>query len=364
MADLSPAQRAVLWTGLRPPDPPIEVAETDLASLCAWAQRERLGGLLWHAFSTGELRVDTAGERPEVPQRIVETHMAGLRASLAAEATAVLATRVLSDAGVDCVVFKGVANAHLDYPDPGMRQFFDADVLVRRRDLGVALDALLAAGFTREVPALRRWWELRYARAVPLRSPDGVELDLHAAIAEGYFGIMLDHDALIDGARAFVLGGSVCRSFPIESRIVASCHAVVLSRGPGLRNLRDFSQQILPDDQRWTDALATASESESVLARALAILGGFSIEHPSMRWARDHQPPARALRAIAYADQAHRDGWRADALSAIRTLAFRDKLLFAVGASWPRGRARRRGNRMVESDAGFRQPNRSQESKD
>ena len=116
-------------------------------------------------------------------------------------------------------------------PRPVVRTSYDADVLVSRADLGAAVEALTVAGCCRVAPPIRPAWERRFARAVVLVSPDGVEIDLHAAVVDGYFGVTLDHDRLRRDSVEVVLGGRPCRMLSPHGRFVATSYALVLARG-------------------------------------------------------------------------------------------------------------------------------------
>ncbi len=278
-------------------------------------------------------------------------HLAGLRGSLAAEATGVAAVAALADAGIEPTLFKGLANAHLDYDRPEQRTFFDADLLVSRREFAATVDILVAAGFTRTTPPLRERWEQRFARAIELRSPDGVELDLHASLATGYFGEILDHDALRDDAQANAgastvrLAGVDHRCFGPAGRLLISSYAIVLSRGPGIRLLRDLAQQLLVTGADWKHATRLAGDGESVLAGALLEMAGqLGITHEAIDWARTVTPSPAAARALAYARDAEHQGWSADARSTMLALGPVERIRFLTGIGLPsRANLRSRG---------------------
>jgi hypothetical protein len=328
----------------------VDVGTAELGELTAWAETERLDGLLWSALTTGRIRTPNAdGRHGEAVARAA--HLAGLRSSLAAEATGVAAVEVLTQAGIEPVVFKGVANAHLDYDRPEHRTFFDADLLVSRAEFADAVEVLVAAGFTRATPPLRERWERRFARAIELRSPDGVELDLHASLATGYFGEILDHDALRDDARTEArtstvhLAGVDHRCFGPAGRLLISSYAIVLSRGPGIRLVRDLAQQLLVTGADWQHAARLAGDGESVLATALLETAErLGIRHDAIEWARAVTPSPAAARALAYAGDAHQQGWSADARSTMLALGPIERIRFLGGVVLPsRANLRARG---------------------
>jgi hypothetical protein len=374
---LTPAQRAVATFGLAPtadsPDEhppgtagprttgpgttgsdPVEPDAAELGELITWAQTERLDGLLWSALTAGRIRTPSVGDRAvtEVEEALDgarDAHLSGLRSSLAAEATGVAAVAALTRAGIEPILFKGLANAHLDYDRPEHRTFFDADLLVERDEFAAAVEVLVAAGFTRATPPLRERWERRFARAIELRSPDGVEVDLHASLATGYFGEILDHDALRNeagpGASTVHLAGVDHRCFGPAGRLLISGYAIVLSRGPGIRLVRDLAQQLVVTGADWQHAVRLAGDGECVLAAALLETARqLGIHHDAVEWARTVTPSPAAARALAYAGDAHHQGWSADARSTMLALGPLERIRFLGGVVLPsRANLRARG---------------------
>jgi len=353
-ADLSAAQRTVLMSGLTAasidPRGSATVDERELGELVGWAAQERLDGLLWNALMSGELVVGGEHDADGAPRGVDddvqrdgrsyalarETHLTNLKASLAAEATAAVSITALRGAGIDAFLFKGLANAHLDYADPALRNFFDADLLVRRADLAEAIETLLAVGFTRAAPPLRKRWEHRFARAVELRSPEGVELDLHAALATGYFGEILDHDALRVEPESVGLGPAQCAAFGPAARLLISCYAIVLSRGPGLRLYRDLAQQLIGTEADWRAAARLAGDGDAVIAEALLRLNRrFGVDHEAVEWARGISPSPTARKALSYARAAEQQGWSADARSTMLALTPAERVRFVAGIIAP-----------------------------
>jgi hypothetical protein len=343
MTDLTAAQLAVVTSGLpldgvAPRVRGLTISARELDELVGWALGERLDGLLWNALHVGDLIVAPGDLEWDagVIDRARDGHLAGLRSSLAAEATGAHAVAVLKAVGVEPFLFKGLANAHLDYPDPAQRSFFDADLLVQRTDLGPAIDALLDAGFVRARPPLRRRWEHRFARAVEMRSPAGTELDLHASLATGYFGEILDHDVLRADRARVDFGGIECNAFGSAGRLMISSYAIVLSRGPGLRLLRDLAQQLLVTRADWEHSARLAGHGAVVLAEGiLRVSEQLRIDHESVDWATKVTAAPTARRALDYASDAEQQGWSADARSTLLALGPVDRLRFIAGVIAP-----------------------------
>ena len=130
------------------------------AATVSLAVSHRVQGLLAAALERNVIVADA-----ETTTAVLDAHLAALRTCLVAEETAVLAFDALHGAGVECRVLKGIAIAELDHDDPSHRVFGDADMLVARADYGGALDALSGAGFSRDEPPVRAWWERRFGKA-------------------------------------------------------------------------------------------------------------------------------------------------------------------------------------------------------
>lgn len=89
----------------------------------------------------------------------------------------------IADAGLPVLAIKGLASGAWLYAAPEDRGVSDADLLVRREDLGTVIDLLEARGFAfASEPTRSRWGFVSEASFQPLLSPDGaVNIDLHVA---------------------------------------------------------------------------------------------------------------------------------------------------------------------------------------
>ena len=297
----------------------------ELEGLVAWARDERLIGLLWAALQATELVIapDVDRERSDrLSSMVQEAVLSGLRSALAAEATGVAALEALRSGGIDAHACSRASRRPTSTTTiPPSRVFYDADLLVARRDLGSAVAVLSDAGFRRVSIAMRPSWERRFAAGGRIRYERGVELDLHAAIATGYFGQVLDHDLLRTDLASVHLGGGEYSAFGPTGRLVVSCYTIVLSRGPQLRLYADLARQLLVSGADWQLAARWAADGDCVIAEALRRLGVLlDIDHDAIDWAGTVVPSTTARRALDYAVRAERDGWSADARSALLAL--------------------------------------------
>ncbi|WCO65977.1 nucleotidyltransferase family protein [Iamia majanohamensis] len=212
------------------------------------AVRGRVVPALSAALRTGTLavphRVRVAVER--LDREVQET-------SLAIEETALHAQEVLVRAGVRPVVLKGLATAHLDHPGPHLRQMGDVDLLVGPADFAAAERSLLAAGFA----SMRRAGGSELTPAVPVRSPRGVEVDLHRLpTRRPYGGWWLERGEWPDLATCPPHGWAV---LPRADRLVHAVAHHVLSTGVH-RRLSSVADALAlwprtGTDEGWPDAV-------------------------------------------------------------------------------------------------------------
>ena len=348
------ARQLVLgWGLLAPRTGSVVLDEQQTEAVLGWALRERIDGVLWTVVADG--RLETTAEGAE---RVRDAHTTAQHLTLGCEAVAAEVAAILSNCGIQAWLLKGLAAGHLDYPHPELRSAVDADILVARADLVRATNALVGEGFTRAEPGLATWWEARFARAVVLRSRDGVEVDLHAALAAGYFGTKLDHGRLLAlGGDPIDLGGVATQGLAGPARLLSSAYAAVLSRGTRARLHRDLLQQLLVTGCDWEEAarLAAAGDGEPVLALALTQAAGavgYHGPHAALAWARTVVPSPRAERALQLASAGVESGWPADARSALLALRPADKARFLTGAAFPPAAHRRTRGRSVRQQLG------------
>ncbi|MEQ1704168.1 MAG: nucleotidyltransferase family protein, partial [Ilumatobacteraceae bacterium] len=315
---------------LSPGTGPVRAA--DEAALLDLAVSHRILGFLQEAVATSVLSASARFE-----QQVSEQHRLALRASLANERTAVTTSRLLAERGIASRALKGAAMAHLDYPDPALRTFGDADVLIPRSALPAALACLTAAHHRRQHPPVRGWWERRYGKAVVLFTPDGLELDLHLTLASGYYGLSLIDQELFEApGEAYELGGVTMTALAPQHRLLHAAYHSVLGGGSGLRALRDVAQLCHRADSTVTDAVNTVAGWRGTAVLATAIRRSWATlalpdDHPAARWAnavsigQDDERRLGAHRAEVV------DGWAAEGRDAAAALRLPDRLAYSAG---------------------------------
>jgi hypothetical protein len=278
---------------------------------------DRLGGLLSTAIDAGAIDADD-----EAAEIVTDIWYQQLLASVVVEALVVRTARVLDDAGVTWRLTKGAAVAHLDYPDPALRPFGDADVLVHPDHWQRAVDALVDAGCRRQRPEVHPGWDNRFGKGATLNSPEGLEIDLHRRFAIGRFGVRSHMDDLYAAGDSIELAGRRIPTLDGAGRLLHSCHHAALGGFRHYRAHRDVAQQLLVTGVHWQAAvdIATAWRVEAVVARAITdtwrVLG-LGLEHPAHTWASS----MRISRA---------DRWALDVFAAEKP--FREQALTAIGA--------------------------------
>ena len=314
------------------PDGPLIVDDAVVDQACA----HRVEGLLWRALDNGGVTAPEA-----VAARAHDAHLQALRTCLAVEEVAIVAAEALGDRGIAARVLKGIAMAHLDYENPQDRTFGDADLLIRRADVPAAMASLHAAGFTRALPAVRQTWERRFSKAVMMTAPNGYELDLHLALAGGYFGEVFQHQRLWQRSGALlIIAGRALTALDKEDRLVHACIHAVLGGNSGMRVRRDIAQLVLVAQADWQVSRhrAIVSGCDSVLAIGITqTWAALQLDpaHPALEWAAQMTVSPEQQRALVHYGQASGRGWAPEARSTLAALNWRDQTRFIAGLVAP-----------------------------
>ena len=241
------------------------------ADLLARTEREGIGGLLAAAVTQGALPV-TDPQRTRIGATVEGWRVHRERV----EAVLLDAVDVLERSGIRSIVLKGVAAAHVWYPDPGMRTFGDVDLLVGAGDFTRAADLLGAElGFFRAEPELRPGFDDRFGKEILLRGP-GADLDLHRMFVDGRYGLTMVLDDLWADPGAFMLGRRrLLVLAPRYAALHAAYSAVLGDWPPRFGPLRDLAQ-ILDTTEVTVDDLRDAArrwQAEAVVLAALERMG-------------------------------------------------------------------------------------------
>jgi hypothetical protein len=116
--------------------------------------------------------------------------------------------RAFAAAGIDAVVIKGGALAHIIYAELGLRPMEDLDILVARRQAGAAHALLLEMGFHAPLPA-SRFDRLQHHYPPAQRTLDEitVSVELHTAAFNLLMRDDLSMDNVMQPLRAYTVAG-------------------------------------------------------------------------------------------------------------------------------------------------------------
>lgn len=227
---------------------PLVLSDDEAMSLRTRCQMNRITPLLANALSLGLIEVgeeQAEGIRDELTQvmtTVVAIEDVGLRAY-----------DVLDSGGVDVRVTKGLATAHLDYSNPALRQFGDADLLVRPTHFDKALQLLAEADILQKFPLRGGRWEVQHS--VPLNA-GGLEIDLHHRLLHQAAGHLIARTDLFADPEEFEVGGRAIKALPAPLRLIQAAGQNVLSAGIDTKFSSDVDVMVLRRNADAAYALA------------------------------------------------------------------------------------------------------------
>jgi Uncharacterised nucleotidyltransferase len=302
------------------------------------ARWERIVPLLAQAVADGAL---PASE--EQWDEVAALDVQSMNGVIALEAALVGIAADLEQAGVRYRVLKGSAVAHLDYPDPGWREFGDIDLLIHPDHVELAIATLAEQGYARRFPEPRTGFDRRFTKSVSVADSNGQQLDLHRTLAAGGFGQRIIVDMLWSASPSeFLVAGRSLPALGPEERLLHACYHMVLGNAPPrLVPQRDLAQMLLTGNVAADQArlLAGAWQGEAVVAHAVTTAWQnlrLTGDVPLWAWAAEFVPRRRDRRELAratspnysYAAQA------VDSIMAIR--GSRARLAYVSAMAFPR----------------------------
>ncbi|CAN5652824.1 hypothetical protein BH10ACT1_BH10ACT1_08100 [soil metagenome] len=334
--------------GATQPRPPADDAEATV--LVQSAETARLLGPMLLAVDAGELELPAEAE-----DLLVERHRVNLLWSIHLEARLLEVRDWFARAGgVQHLVIKGPAVAHLDELDEGLRSFADIDLLVAGPDIDRAVAALVANGASRPWAERRPGYDRRFAKSVTLTCSDRVEVDVHRSLCDGVHGFRIPLHRLFASPDHFDLGGeSIAAPAPVHRLLHAAYHAVLGSHTPRLMSLRDIAGYLTRSDIDLGEVVAEAQRwrGEAVLATAVqATMATLRFEAPSWNTWAEGVEVAPADQSIIERQRTEGSGLGLGKLDAFRELdGLKDRLAYAKALIWPtRDHLRSRGMRRSE----------------
>ena len=248
-------------------DGPTASRGTDVVALLDHARSERAVPLLHLASLADREHWDA-----DALAQVHDAQLGVAMASVQIERAVLDVARELDDAGTTYALLKGVATAHLDYPDPAWRQFGDVDLLVSPRHLAEVRLVLERTGW-RQGYVLPQHHE-PFTHAVTFQGPTQIEIDLHQRIARRALGLLVPTDEILARRVPFTIAGQQLWALDEPCRFVHACLHMAAARGPYLRlsSVADvlLLSYYLEDDAASLMALADRWRVGSLVARAVS----------------------------------------------------------------------------------------------
>jgi hypothetical protein len=171
---------------------------------------------------------------------------------------------------ISALPFKGPVLADMLYGDITARDYCDLDILLRRQDIGKAVAALLAAGYTTDLPSDpgQRQAYLRTRYEIHFTSPGGaIPIEIHQSFLPPAYGFSLSPRL----QRRSFLAREILALAPADVLLVLCAHGAKHAWSePGL--VRDVARllEISAGELCWPDLLRDAA---AMGARRMLLLG-------------------------------------------------------------------------------------------
>jgi Uncharacterised nucleotidyltransferase len=239
---------------------PLTPESADWGEWTWFARMERVAPLLYQLVDT--VASDLSDEDRQEVRQLKGSAM--LRC-VQLEHHLIVAATLLAEHGIRCVVLKGGATSHLDYPDPSWREYADVDLLIDPADRARATELLTRQGWSQGY-ALPRGHE-PYTHAVTFVQ-DRMELDLHQRIGHRAIGLLVPTGELLDRALPFEVAGSELLALDDVDRLIHSALHSAVARGSN-RRLSSIADVLLSTERRPSSAHEVIARSEAWQVRPL-----------------------------------------------------------------------------------------------
>ena len=134
--------------------------------------------------------------------------------------------RVLADAGIDSIPFKGPLLALLAYNDLSLRRYVDLDLIIKKDDVFRARDVLKAAGYetSKALSAEHQSILVRTQHSIPLKQVNGrVVVELHWEVVSDLFAAAVSAKDLWQRRIEVELNGQQLKSLSPDDLLFSLC---------------------------------------------------------------------------------------------------------------------------------------------
>jgi len=220
-----------------------------------------------------------------VVERSIPPRISTLASIMRVDATTVVVTRALRDAGVRPILLKGPSIALWLYDAKEARPYTDSDLLVSPTDLPAAEEVLRTLGFTPYVTQSGTDRKLRPHHALPWEPPPhlGTTVDLHQSIGDVEGDPATVWRALSKDTEELQVAGERVEVLGIPARVLhVALHAAHHSGGfaPALEDLRRAIATASPEHWRAAARIAAEIGGAAELSYALGLVpGGERVRH-------------------------------------------------------------------------------------
>lgn len=227
--------------------------------------------------------------------------------------------RELDACGIPAIVLKGAALAEAVYGNPAVRPMCDADVLVRREDVPLALRLLAERGYDAPHGEARAGDTLAYENEVLLRKPgtEDIVLEIHWSLFDSpYYQRNLALGWFWETAAPLRIADVTTRMLGPEAQVLHLCGHLLLHHGsaaPRLLWLHDIAEVLVAhrDTLDWESLLRQAQAYDLTLPvrqLLLRVMGEWHIPIPETTLARLRalEPSPQEARVFADLTAPHR----------------------------------------------------------
>jgi hypothetical protein len=201
---------------------------TEWTEVSAQAETHGLGPLLYIHFKTAGVSLPITIKRELQGLYLRHCHANKVRAQALAEILT-----AYQAAGIEALVLKGAALAHLVYPEPGLRPMGDLDLLVKKAEARRAQQVLAELGFNAPLPGPDDNLPGKHLAAATRHSQGLLtSVELHHNLFNIGTPASLELDELVAPPRPFALEGQTAYTLPYEEMLWHLCQHLILISQP------------------------------------------------------------------------------------------------------------------------------------